>query len=229
MNQKSVAVFDIDGTVFRSSLFVELVEGLIDDGVFPESARAEYSDQHLLWLERKGEYDAYLNTMIATFLRHIRGVHYADFARVSERVIEHHQHRLYRYTRDLVGDLKRQGYFLLAISQSPKTVLEGFCKTLGFDKVYGRIYPIGAENRFTGEVADLHLIANKANIVRRALEKENLTLEGSIGVGDTEGDIAFLELVETPICFNPNSALYRHAKRNGWKVVVERKDVVYHL
>ena len=229
MNKQSVAVFDIDGTVFRSSLFVELVEALIDEKLFPESARTEYSDEYLLWIERKGSYDAYLNTMIATFLRYIKGVHYADFARVSDRVIEYYQYRLYTYTRDLIHDLKQQGYFLLAISQSPKTVLDGFCKTLGFNKVYGRIYPIGPENRFTGEVADLHLIANKANIVKRAIEKENLTLVGSIGVGDTDADISFLELVETPICFNPNMSLYRHAHREGWKIVVERKDVVYYL
>ena len=125
--------------------------------------------------------------------------------------------------------MKSKGYFLLAISQSPKTILEGFCKNLGFDKVYGRIYELGPEDRFTGEIIDLHLIINKANIVHRAVEKENLTLKGSIGVGDTEVDVPFLELVETPICFNPNAALYKHAKRTGWKVVVERKDVIYEI
>lgn len=91
------------------------------------------------------------------------------------------------------------------------------------------MYELGPEDRFTGKINDLHLIANKANIVKRALEKEKLTLECSIGVGDTEGDISFLELVEQPICFNPNTRLYKHAKRMGWKIVVERKDVIYEL
>ena len=76
---------------------------------------------------------------------------------------------------------------------------------------------------------DLHLIANKANIVRRVVAKEKLSLKGSIGVGDTEGDVPMLELVETAICFNPNAKLYRFAKLNKWKVVVERKDVVYEI
>ena len=59
--------------------------------------------------------------------------------------------------------------------------------------------------------------------------KENLTLENSYGVGDTDGDYSFLELVENPICFNPNEKLLRHAKRNKWRVVVERKDVIYEI
>jgi phosphoserine phosphatase len=36
-------------------------------------------------------------------------------------------------------------------------------------------------------------------------------------------------MVETPICFNPNKKLYEYAKRSGWKIVVERKDVIYDL
>jgi phosphoserine phosphatase len=38
-----------------------------------------------------------------------------------------------------------------------------------------------------------------------------------------------LEIVETPIAFNPNRLLYRHAKKHEWKVVVERKDVIYEV
>ena len=125
--------------------------------------------------------------------------------------------------------LKTEGYFIVAISQSPKTILDEFCRAYGFDKVYGRIYEIGPQDRFTGEMIDVHLVENKANIVARVLEKEEVMLEGSIGVGDTEGDIPLLESVALPICFNPNRSLYTHAQRRGWKVVVERKDVIYEL
>jgi len=226
---KKVAIFDIDGTVFRSSLFIELSEALIEEGVFPRSARAEYHKQKLAWLDRDAGYDAYIGAMVKTFYRHIKGVPYKQFSEIGERVVAEHKNRVYRYTRDLIRDLKRKRYFLLAISQSPKSILEHFCKHLGFDKVYGRIYELGPEGRFTGAVTDVHLIANKVNIVKRAMEKEGLTLQGSIGVGDTEDDLSFLELVNHPIAFNPNKALYRHAKRNEWPVVVERKDVVYEL
>ena len=56
-----------------------------------------------------------------------------------------------------------------------------------------------------------------------------MSFKGSIGVGDTESDVAFLKLVERPICFNPNKKLYDYAKRKGWEVVVERKDMIYFL
>jgi len=226
---RKVAVFDIDGTIFRSSLLIELVEALIEESLFPEEAQRTFEREYRKWLDRKGTYENYIDAVVAAFMGYIKGVYYADFARVAESVIKHQQDRVYCFSRDLIKDLKKEKYYLLAISQSPKTILEGFCKNLGFDKVYGRIYEIGPEDRFTGAIVDLHLIENKANIVRRAVEKEKLTLNDSIGVGDTEGDIPFLEMVKKPICFNPNAALYKHARRMNWMIVVERKDVIYEL
>lgn len=226
---KKVAVFDIDGTIFRSSLFVELVSRLVEEGIFPKSAAADFAREKLAWLDRKGDYDTYISAVIKTFLKHIKGVEYKEFARIGEEVVAEHKDRVYRFTRDLIKELKRKKYFLLAVSHSPKTVLDHFCKRLGFNKVYGMFYEIGPRDRFTGTVADKEFILNKAFVVKRAIEKEGLTLAGSIGVGDTESDIPFLELVDEPICFNPNAKLYAHARRNKWRVVVERKDVVYNI
>lgn len=226
MKQK-VAFFDIDGTVFRSSLFIELVEKLIDADIFPAHVRELYQDELEAWRNREGGYDEYIMAVVHVFMTHIKGVHYGTLADIGRLVVAEQSKRVYRYTRDLIKELQDKGYYVVAISQSPKTILDDFCASHGFDKVYGRIYELGPQDCFTGEVADLHLIENKANIVSRVLEQGDFTIDGSVGVGDTEGDISLLESVEHPICFNPNSVLYEHAKRRGWKTVVERKDVIY--
>lgn len=229
MKPRKVAVFDIDGTIFRSSLLIELVEELIRRRVFPLRAQRTYEAAYRDWLDRKGDYEEYINAVVAAFGRYTKGVSEKDFLRAVRRVHAAHHNRVYRFTRDLVRDLKRKSYFLLAISHSPKYVVEGFAKQLGFDKVYGRYLELDAGKRFTGRALHAEFIGNKANVLRRAIEKEGLTLRGSVGVGDTEADIPFLGLVDRPICFNPNAALYRAAKRRGWRVVVERKDVIYKM
>lgn len=226
---KKVAIFDIDGTIFRSSLVIELVKKLIERDVFPEEAWKRYRAHEEKWLNREGSYEKYVSAVVETFMKHIKGVSYADFADIAEEVVLSYQGRVYCYTRDLIKELKDKKYYLLAISHSPKTIVDPFCKKLGFNKMYGIVYEIGPTDRFTGNRVDEHLILNKANIVRRAVEREGLTLRGSVGVGDTESDISFLELVEKPIAFNPNKKLYRYAKRMEWPVVVERKDVIYKL
>ena len=227
--KKKFAVFDIDGTIFRSSLLIELVEALIAGGIFPVSARRQYAREHEAWLDRQGGYDAYIWAVIRAFDRNLKGVAERDFLRVVRRIAHAHEDRVYRYTRDLVRALKRQGYFLLAISHSPKYIADIFAEHLGFDKVYGMLFELDRKGRFTGARTHLDLILNKAAVLRRAVEKEDLDLRRSIGVGDTESDIAFLKLVKRPICFNPNKILYQEARRHGWEVVVERKDVIYEL
>ncbi len=225
--QKKLAVFDIDGTIFRSSLLIKLVEELIRRGDFPVEAHAVYKKYEDAWTERRGSYDDYIDKVIATFKIHLKGLPYSALSEASKSVSKKQKQIRYIYTSKLMKDLKREGYFLLAVSQSPWAVLEDFCKELGFDKVYGRFYEQGPNDRLTGEVRGEDLISDKSAIVKRAVKKHNLTLRDSVGVGDTDGDIPMLSIVENPICFNPNKKLAKVARANSWKIIIERKDVVY--
>lgn len=231
---RRVAIFDIDGTVFRSSLLLELIEALVAKGVFPKEARSHYADSWRRWQAREGSaktgfsYYEFVSDFVSAYRTYIIGVRRANLWAVADKVVAFHKVRLYRYTCDLLKKLDRT-HFLLAISHSPYEVVSPFAKSIGFDKVYAQVYEVDRHVRFTGKVLYEDIILDKAKVVRRALDKEHLTLEGSVGVGDTESDIPFLKLVDRPIAFNPSMQLYREAMRRGWEVVVERKDVIYRL
>lgn len=227
--KKKVAVFDIDGTIFRASLLLELVDMLIAKGLFPKDTHVSFEKEKTRWLNRKGDYESYIGAVVKTFGKEIKGLPYDEVSYIAGEIIEQRKDRVYRYTRDLIKELQEKGYFLLAISNSPKFIVDGFGFETGFDKVYGTFYTTGASDQFTGDIEDKDLIFNKAAVLQRAVRKENLTLEDSVGVGDTESDIPMLEMVDRPIAFNPNAKLYAHAKRRGWEIVVERKDVIYEL
>jgi HAD superfamily hydrolase (TIGR01490 family) len=229
MPNKKVAIFDIDGTIFRSSLLIEAVEALIAESVFPSSTRKMYAVSYQRWFERKDSYEKYIRDIITVFEKHIKNVSYTDFVRICNNVVTSHQHRTYRYTRDLVKKCRQKGYFLLAISNSPQILVDAFCRYLEFNKAYGRIYEVNNKGKFTGKTLYEDIISDKAKVLQRAVEKQGLTLKGSFGVGDSETDAPFLSLVDNPICFNPNAQLYHYAKSKKWKVVIERKDVIYEL
>jgi len=226
---KHVAIFDVDGTIFRSSLLIEVVRALLKEGIFASSTEKIYIRAHKRWLDRKDSYENYVDAVVKAFKKNIKNVNYHHFLKVVKRVIIFHKDRVYCYTRDLVRKLKKENYYLLAISHSPKLIVESFCKEWGFDKVYGELYEFDKKRRFTGKTLCPTLVGDKSQILKRVIEKEKLTLEKSIGVGDTESDVPFLKMVEKPICFNPNQNLYKLAKKMGWSIVVERKDVIYHL
>ncbi len=226
--KRKVAVFDIDGTIFRSSLLLELGEALIHAKVFSKYAQAHYLDTWEKWRDREGSYGEFIESVIQAYLHYIKGVRRADVWKVAGRVIDIQKKRTYRYTRELVKKLAKT-HFLLAISHSPYEVVALFAKSWGFEKVYAMVYEVDKRVRFTGKALYQDIILDKAAVLKRAVEHNDLTLTGSIGVGDTESDVGFLELVERPIAFNPSSGLYKVAKKQKWDIIVERKDVVYNI
>ncbi|MFA6352688.1 MAG: HAD-IB family hydrolase [Candidatus Paceibacterota bacterium] len=222
---KPLAISDIDGTIFRSSLVIELNRALVKYGVFPPIVEKEIEHHYIKWVNRKGDYDDYINQVIKAFDKRIEGCSVEDIKRVSEVVIKEQKDKVYRFTRDLIKEIKKK-YVLVAISGSPIEIVKIFARKWGFEVFYGTFH-YSKNGRYTGEI---NVPArNKEKVVLDLKNKTGWSLKNSIGVGDTETDIGFLKLVSKPICFNPNKKLYNIAKKNDWKIVVERKDMVYKI
>jgi HAD superfamily hydrolase (TIGR01490 family) len=224
--KQKIAVFDIDGTIFRSSLQRELIMALVRYEVFPAIVKKELEQNYFSWVNRQGSYEDYIEQVVKSYAKRITGVSVEDVKRVAQIVIEQQKSRVYTYTRELIEKL-RPTHKLVAISGSPSEIVEEFNKFYKFDAVFGMTFQIH-DGRYTGEVLEVP-VRNKKKILQKYLFEKNLKLTGSVGVGDSESDASFLEMVSKPICFNPNQNLYKIAKRMGWEIVVERKDVIYKI
>jgi HAD superfamily hydrolase (TIGR01490 family) len=225
--REPLAVFDVDGTLFRRGLMPALTRRLVNEGVFSERVREELSQDYYAWVERRGSYETYDELVVELFLRELEGVSVAELRRCATVEVEAHGRRLHMYTRDMARRLKQAGYHLIAISGSPQEILDLVLQPLGFDRAWGTVLAQD-EGRYTGEVLQ-NPFKNKRRVLEEFLEDAEVGLEGSVGMGDTLSDVGFLELVRTPIAFNPNRSLFEVARRWGWPIVVERKDVIYNL
>ncbi|NQT49815.1 hypothetical protein HQ571_03935, partial [Candidatus Kuenenbacteria bacterium] len=59
-NYKGLLFLDIDGTLFRWSLFLYLVDKLFEAGIFNQTIKKHFIKEEKIWRERKGSYDDYL-------------------------------------------------------------------------------------------------------------------------------------------------------------------------
>ena len=226
--KKKLAIFDIDGTIFRSSLLVELINALVRRKIFPSAAKKEMEREYLAWMNRQGTYENYLRKVIEVHRHYLNGCQKSTVDKIIEEVIKWQRDRLYVFTRDLIQAL-RPNFYLLAISGSPQEIVKKFADNLGFDRVYGRICELQDGRIYTGRIINEDFISDKKKVLSSFLRETSFSLKGSIGIGDTESDVSFLEIVDYPIAFNPNKELAKIAKKKKWQIVVERKDVIYYL
>ncbi len=175
MPKVRLAIFDIDGTIFRSSLLIELVSGLIAAGILPKKSYEAIEKKKIAWLDHDGRYDDYLREVIEIHNRDIKGCRFDDVVAVAHSVIDEQKKRTYRFTRDLAKDLKKRGYHLVAISGSPAYIVSEFAQHLGFDASIGRILEV-KNNRFTGKILNQHIV-DKRKIVTEFISAQPFAVD----------------------------------------------------
>lgn len=222
------AVFDFDGTLIRWQLYHAIVDNLAQNNLVNSESYEKVKLARHKWKIRESQdaFKDYERELVNCYNLSLPSLPQTQLDQAINEVYQEHKQQVYVYTRDLVKELKEKGYFLIAISGSHREAVELVAKHYGFDDWVGTKYEI-TDGKFTG---NYQLPATEKDVVlNKLIEEHDLSLEDSYGVGDSEGDIPMLELVQNPIAFNPTEKLLAKAKEHGWKVVIERKNVVYEL
>lgn len=220
------AVFDIDGTLIRWQLYHAVADALAKEGhIKPETYQA-IREARMLWKRRSGEssFKGYERQLILMYEEVLRTLSLEQMEKAVDAVFDEYRDQVYTYTRKLIEKLKAKNYFLLAISGSQTEAVAKIADYYGFGDYVGTVYEYKAGS-FTGHKTVGSL--RKDLTLKRLVKKHSLDFEGSLAVGDSASDISMLELVEEAIAFNPEKELFEHAKDKGWKVIVERKNMVY--
>lgn len=225
---KSFAVFDIDGTLIRWQLYHAVVDKLAKQGVLGEGIRDQLHQARMVWKRREHPeaFKEYEQVLVRLYQNAIKDLSTKDFDAMVQEVIHEYKDQTYVYTRKLLQDLKQEGYLLFIISGSHHELIEQLTKYYGFDDFVATTYERKKES-FSGK----HVFgaADKKRSLEALVIKHKATYTDSLAIGDSDSDIAMLELVEKPIAFNPDQTLFEHSKKHNWLIVVERKNVVYNL
>ncbi len=222
------AVFDIDGTVIRWQLYHVIADKLANLGILGEAAKEKLRSSRMVWKRREHpeSFKAYEHTLIEVYESALPNIKTEDFDKMVVSVIDEYKDQVYTYTRALIARLKKDNYTLLAISGSHHELVEQIAKYYGFDYWVGSHYERAGQG-FSGEkfVASM----DKKGVLEDLVSKHGLAYKESLAIGDSASDIPMLEMVDKPIAFNPDRALFKIASSKGWKIVIERKNMIYEL
>lgn len=226
---RQFAVFDLDGTLIRWQLYHAMADEFLRMGILSAIDYESVKTARMNWKNRDNinSFNDYEMTLVKLINSTVENLKVSDLELACNNVITEYKNQVYTYTRDLIKDLKAKNYLVFAISASPDQIVKLVANHYGFDDFCGSIYA-EKDGLLTGKY-DLIWSERKPEKLRELVDKHNATWAGSIAVGDSEGDIHMLSAVEQPIAFNPTQLLFLEAKKQGWKIVIERKNMVYRL
>ena len=225
--RKKIAIFDIDGTIYRSSLLFRTFDTLIARKLFKRSVYYQALKIRNSWFNRKTDYLYYSRRLVELLKENISGISQKQVLKVSRELVRSQKSIYFKYTRNLIKHLRRE-YILVGVSGSLTENLIELNKFLKFDYVFGTQFEVGKNGHYTGTILS-EPVKDKEFFIKEFIDNNKISLIGSTAVGDTMNDYKVLKMVDQPIVFNPDSELYKCAKKNGWKIVVERKNVIYEI
>ena len=221
-----VAAFDIDGTLFRWSFSIEIVERLVKDGLISSETYDPVRALKRQWRCREISYIAYLAAIVNILEgKAMRAVSHRDIAEVARSVVEEHGRNVYVFTRELLLVVKEAGYRTVAISGSMKEAVNIFAEIWGIDDVLATELEYDSNGLYTGNVFSSP-VHEKAKALSAFLKRLHTPVDLVIAVGDTISDLTMLRMSDFPIAFNPENALKEHSRTHGLTCVTERKDAI---
>lgn len=192
---RRLVVFDMDST-------------LIDAEVIDELAKAAgVGEQVAAITERamRGELD--FQTSFRERMALLKGLPESTLAEIAETL------RLTEGAETLISQLRRLGYKTAILSGGFTYFAERLQKRLGIDYVYANSLPV-KDGLITGEV-QLPIVdgQRKADLLRELAQREGISLEQTIAVGDGANDLPMLSIAGLGVAFRAKPLVKQSAKQ----------------
>ncbi|MFE6051196.1 HAD family hydrolase [Kitasatospora sp. NPDC056446] len=216
---RAAAFFDCDNTILRGAAVFYLGVGLYRLGFLTRRDIARFAWQQA-WFRLHGAEDPdHISDAKHTALGIVAGKPTADLEAICEEIFEEVvADKIWPGTRALVQMHLEAGQRVWLVTAAPLEVARIIARRLGMTGALGTVAE-ARDGRYTGGlVGDLLHGPAKAAAVRALARRERLDLDRCAAYSDSANDIPMLSLVGHPYVVNPDGALRRHARAQGWRV-----------
>jgi HAD superfamily hydrolase (TIGR01490 family) len=218
MEARGAAFFDLDKTLIEGSSALHFARAAYRTGMLSRRQLARDAWANVRFRLR-GSTDAATEELKQRILDAIAGQRTVDLARLGPQVLAGVLPVVYQEVLDEAyahQDAGRPAYIVTAASQELADVL---AQVLVLDggigmraEVRDGVYTGRADGPFTYR-------EGKAEAIRQLAEREGIDLAESYAYSDSESDLPMLRVVGHPVAVNPDPALQRIARAEGWRIM----------
>ena len=144
----------------------------------------------------------------------------SDLQALNTEVLPRLLARLRPEARRLLDRHRHAGRDTYIVSAAPQEIVEPLAHSLGMTAGIGT-RSVVVDGVYTGELDGPFCYGEgKVEAMREIADWQGYDLSQCYAYSDSASDLPMLEAVGHPVAVNPDGKLERHARRNGWPIVI---------
>lgn len=215
---RAAAFFDLDKTIIAKSSTLAFGRSFYQGGLINRRAVLKTAYAQFVYLVGGADHDqmermrAYLSSLCTGWdVQQVREI-------VNETLHDLIDPLIYEEAAELIEQHRAAGHDVIIVSTSGAEVVTPIGEMLGADHVIATRM-VTHEGRYTGRVEFYAYGDNKAEAMKAIAAERGYDLAASYAYSDSGTDTPMLSAVGNPFAVNPDRALRRVAKENGWPVL----------
>ena len=215
----AAAFFDLDRTLMEGSSAFQFGRAAYRAGLL--GRRQLLADAWAnMRFRLRGSTDADTQALRDRISASLEGVRVRDLERLGVDVLAGILPRLYPQMLAVAYDHQDAGRRVYIVTAASLELSELLAQVLRFDGGIGSRYSEVVDGVHTGRPVGLFIYrSGKATAIAELAAREGIDLATSYAYSDSESDLPMLRTVGHPVAVNPDAALARVAREEGWEIL----------
>ena len=216
---EAAAFFDVDNTLIQGSSLILLAQGLFRKRFISLSELAPALWKQIRYRVSGSENAGDIAEGREQALAVVKGKSVAELKAACREIVDSRMlQKSYADTIELASMHLAAGQQVWLVSATPVQIGQALAETLGFTGALGTVAEED-DGKFTGRlVGDILHGPGKKHAVAALAALQQLDLSQCTAYSDSINDLPMLEMVGSPVAINPDRALRKHAKAQGWDI-----------
>jgi HAD superfamily hydrolase (TIGR01490 family) len=168
----------------------------------------------------KGASDDETNALRNRVSASMQGIRVRDLERLGADVLAGILPRIYPQVLAVAHEHQDAGRRVYIVTAASQELAQLLAVVLALDGAIGSEFSAVADGYYTGVPTGLFIYgAAKATAIEELARREHLDLSKSFAYSDSASDLPMLRAVGHPVAVNPDAALLRIAREEGWDVL----------
>jgi HAD superfamily hydrolase (TIGR01490 family) len=216
---RAAAFFDLDRTLMAGSSGLPYARAAHRAGWLSSKTMLRWGLDHLRFRLRGADEESTAR-ILAEAREVLTGVELKEVTRMTPDVLVAILPRIYPEMLAEVHSHQDAGRATVIVSAAGSGIVETLARVLDMDAGIGTPYAVGEDGRFNGELDGPFMYGRgKEEAIERFAAEHGVDLASSWAYSDSASDLPMLRAVGNPVAVNPDDALARVAREEGWRVM----------